>query len=277
MALSHPGDLSGCDPVSDNPPRRISQPTKWLIGVSVVAVAVGLYFGIPFAIKAHRIANPVTKRLPLPDSHVSAASPDASTWLQSEFSADHGALVSHFQAQQYLSYCGVATGVMTVNALRSDANVDQDDWFDEGVSEHRTQWDTFFGGMTLSEFAGMLRARGLAAQHHHATAASPDAFRRVVKDNTSNPADLLIVNYSRKMLEQKGWGHFSPVAAYHEETDRVLILDVGAHKYEPSWVKLGALWTAMVTRDSDSGKNRGYVIASRTSASSSIVPESGAL
>ena len=101
-------------------------------------------------------------------------------------------------------------------------------------------------------------------QFHHGGDQSIDAFRKSVIEGSANSNDVLVVNYSRKALGQKGWGHFSPIAAYHRESDRVLILDVGAHKYTPSWVKLDALWKAMDTPDSDSGKNRGYVIISKT-------------
>ena len=36
---------------------------------------------------------------------------------------------------------------------------------------------------------------------------------------------VLIASYSRRALKQTGSGHFSPIAAYDEESDSVLIMD----------------------------------------------------
>lgn len=224
---------------------------------------VGLFYGYRFAAKAYAIANPVTEILPLPASHIGVNTEEGARLLKTGIRDDYVQLASVFKAQQYRSYCGVATGVMTVNALLGPTTVDQDNWFSDAVATHRSQWDTFFGGMTLAEFSGMLASFGLNSKHHHGGQGTLDDFRALVRKNLADKQDVLVVNYSRKSLEQKGWGHFSPLAAYHPETDRVLILDVGAHKYEPSWVKLEKLWSAMATRDSDSGKNRGYVVVYR--------------
>jgi hypothetical protein len=235
-----------------------------LLGVTVLLLlCVGGYYGYAFGSKAYAIANPVKNILPLPASHVGLSTDAGAALLSDSVRADYASLMKVFKAQQYRSYCGVATGVIAVNALNADEVMTQDDWFTDAVSAHRTRWKTFFGGMTLAEFSGMIRANGLSAAHTHGGAGTLDSFRTLVQRNMAQPDDLLVINYSRKSLEQKGWGHFSPVAAYHADSDRVLILDVGAHKYEPSWVGLKALWAAMATPDSDSGKNRGYVVIDR--------------
>jgi glutathione gamma-glutamylcysteinyltransferase len=36
---------------------------------------------------------------------------------------------------------------------------------------------------------------------------------------------VLIASYSRRILKQTGSGHFSPIAAYDQESDSVLIMD----------------------------------------------------
>jgi len=63
--------------------------------------------------------------------------------------------------------------------------------------------------------------------------------------------------------ETERGGHISPIAAYNEESDRLLILDVSRYKYPPVWVKTEELWQAMATVDSVSGKTRGFVLVSR--------------
>ena len=39
------------------------------------------------------------------------------------------------------------------------------------------------------------------------------------------------MNYERAALDQNKSGHISPLAAYDEQTDKLLILDVAAYKY----------------------------------------------
>ena len=106
----------------------------------------------------------------------------------------------------------------------------------------------------------MGRGHGLSVKFFHGGDQSIEMFRAALSEGAKNPADILVVNYSRKSLDQKGWGHFSPIGAYHAPTDSVLIMDVAAHKYASTWVSTEALWSAMATPDSDSGKNRGYAI-----------------
>lgn len=72
---------------------------------------------------------------------------------------------------------------------------------------------------------------------------SLDNFREMVKeacvetddwnddhDKSSSHHDMsvdrvLVASYSRKALRQTGSGHFSPIAAYDQESDSVLIMD----------------------------------------------------
>ena len=74
---------------------------------------------------------------------------------------------------------------------------------------------------------------------------------------------FVVVNYDRRVLAQEGVGHISPVAAYSADKDAVLVMDVAAYKYPSTWVPLPKLWRAMQGVDPDSGKTRGYLLASR--------------
>jgi hypothetical protein len=71
--------------------------------------------------------------------------------------------------------------------------------------------------------------------------------------------DYLLVNYQRKVLGQGAVGHISPLAAYDEDSDKVLILDTAGYKYPPTWVPVDGLFDAISTTDSSSGKTRGFV------------------
>ena len=74
----------------------------------------------------------------------------------------------------------------------------------------------------------------------------------------------MIVNYLRKSIGQEIGGHISPLAAYDDDTDRFLILDVARYKYPPVWVTAADLYAAMNTVDSDNdNKTRGYVLIAK--------------
>ncbi len=75
---------------------------------------------------------------------------------------------------------------------------------------------------------------------------------------------FIVVNYLRKAIGQEAGGHISPLAAYDEDTDRFLILDVSRYKYPPVWVGAEALFAGMNTSDSDNDdRSRGFVIVGR--------------
>ncbi|MGB0904790.1 MAG: phytochelatin synthase family protein, partial [Mangrovicoccus sp.] len=63
----------------------------------------------------------------------------------------------------------------------------------------------------------------------------------------------------RKALPQEGDGHISPVGAYDEASDTVLILDVAKYKYPPVWITVQKLHDAMMLPDSSSKRSRGFV------------------
>jgi hypothetical protein len=70
----------------------------------------------------------------------------------------------------------------------------------------------------------------------------------------------VIVNYDRAVLGQNGSGHVSPIGAYDEETDSVLVLDVARYKYPPVWVPFSTMFDAMQSVDTGSNRSRGIVV-----------------
>ena len=53
-----------------------------------------------------------------------------------------------------------------------------------------------------------------------------DEFREDLKLSTSSEETVLVLSYDRHVLGQTGSGHFSPLAAYDSETDKVGIIVV---------------------------------------------------
>jgi hypothetical protein len=176
----------------------------------------------------------------------------------------------YLDTQQNLAFCGPASMAAVLNSLgipRPYAATlhpyryfTQDNLFTPATQRIKSYALVSAQGMTLAEFTEFLNALGVRAVSHYADGLEIEALRTLVRSALENPARRLVVNYSRKPLGQVGDGHLSPVAAYDEASDSVLVLDVAKFKYPPTWVPLGELLQAMRTTDPDSGKSRGMVL-----------------
>ncbi len=176
-----------------------------------------------------------------------------------------------FVTQKNQAFCGVATAVMVLNALAVPAPptpgfdpfnaFTQDNVLDDKTEPVLPQALLMRQGMTLDQFAGILRTKGVTAEVRHAEAGGLDAFRTAAVDYLGRPRHHVVVNYLRRVLGQERGGHISPLAAYDATTDRFLVLDVSRYKYPPVWVTAADLFAAMNTvDDANGGKTRGYVL-----------------
>lgn len=185
---------------------------------------------------------------------------------------DYLPLSAYFLTQKNPAYCGVASMVMVLNALSIPAPVapelgnshtfTQDNVFNDQMRQIRSAIDVSFRGMTLDQLGQFLASHSVKAEVHYGSDTTLDEFRRLAIKNLQEPNNFVVVNYLRRSINQQQAGHISPVAAYHQESDRFLIMDVSRYKYPPVWVSAEELWKAMVTQDSDSGKTRGFVLVS---------------
>lgn len=191
-------------------------------------------------------------RTPPPDpqpmpSHLIALESEAGRSLlaDSRAVADYPSLTTNFVPQSRRAFCGVASALTTLNAAgATQTPLDQRALFaDPDVTVHPLK--VSFTGMSLRDFGELLRAHGANVTVVHASESDIGQFRDIVRSNLAREGDYLLVNYQRSHLGQTPMGHISPVAAYHEGTDRLLVLDVAAHKYPPTWVELETMWEAM--------------------------------
>lgn len=74
-------------------------------------------------------------------------------------------------------------------------------------------------------------------------------FRENVKSTLSDSSTFLVANFYGRAIGATTGGHISPLAAYDENTDSVLILDVAGHKNPWYWVSICDLYKAMHTKD----------------------------
>ncbi|KAL3775738.1 hypothetical protein ACHAW5_005893 [Stephanodiscus triporus] len=136
-------------------------------------------------------------------------------------------------------------------------------------------------GITFGTFACLAKCQGLDVDAVYGSNSTVDDFRRIVKwtctDPSSSlssspssserrrrhrPASFLVVSYTRKVIGQTGTGHFSPIGAYDEASDHVLVLDTARFKYGPHWIPLQLMFDALLPEDPDTGKSRGYMVLS---------------
>ncbi len=192
---------------------------------------------------------------------------------ESKARRDFFPLTEHFVAQKSQSLCGTASAVMVLNSLPIPApevpewapyrSFTQDNFFNDkaralGVAR---------GGLTLEQLHQLIETHPAEARVTYASDISLDAFRQTVATDVADPTGYVIVNFLRSALDEdpKGpieaslAGHYSPIAAYHEGTDRFLMLDVAAYKYPPAWIEAPELFAAMTAVDLDSGKSRGFL------------------
>ncbi|KAL6564672.1 Glutathione gamma-glutamylcysteinyltransferase 1 [Orobanche minor] len=176
-------------------------------------------------------------------------------------------LVSCFQTQSELGFCGLASLSMVLNALAIDPGRKWKGpwrWFDEYMLDYCEPLDKIkTGGISFDNLVSLAHCTGAKVEPFHASHSSIDDFRKyVMKCSTSDDCHV-ISSYHRKALKQTGAGHYSPIGGYHAGKDMVLVLDVARFKYPPYWVPLTHLWEGMSYINEFTGKSRGFMLISR--------------
>lgn len=205
-------------------------------------------------------------------------------------------LAHHFQPQLNLLYCGIASSVIVLNAMRTGQRsipsqvpleiviperfgggripyplYAQTSFLDAATERVKPRAVVEFRaaaasdkpdpGLTLRELAGMLETYGARVQVRHADQDESAGVARLRADLRAAFADstqFVIANYDSSTLGQAGYGHISPLAAYDAASDSVLLMDVSGHLNPWVWAPVRDLYLAMHTLD---GANyRGYVI-----------------
>lgn len=171
----------------------------------------------------------------------------------------HGGQTMHYNSYSQLTFMNEQTDI-----IKPRAKV-------EGVTvECETTGDIIFEpGLNLDELAQKMKLYLLSVQVKHACIEkelvhSKDnpvtRFRHDLMAYLNDKSTFIIVNYHGKGIGKNVGGHFSPVAAYHKETDSCMVMDVAGHKHPWFWVPIKDLYYAMATKD---GKDtRGYMLVS---------------
>jgi glutathione gamma-glutamylcysteinyltransferase len=236
--------------------------------------------------------SPSFYRRSLPDSCIGFSSRQGRSYFESAM-RNRGLksffnLMEQHSTQSEPAYCGISTLVIVLNALAVDPRQTWKGpwrWYEESMLNCCVDLEKVKQtGITLPVFNCLAICQGLSTELHYvddndtdtterSAPSSLEDFRKVVQEaciETENegqssdeelPVDrVLVVSYHRQALGQTGTGHFSPIAAYDQESDSVLIMDTARFKYSAHWVKLPLLFKAMQPIDPDTGRSRGYVM-----------------
>jgi hypothetical protein len=212
--------------------------------------------------------------LALPDNLIDLRSPQGEALLLETHALEAYFPISvAFETQKNQAYCGVASIVMVLNAVRAPAPTTpeyqpysvftQDNVLNEKTEAVLPRAILARQGMTLDQLGQILGLYPISVEVRHAASEGLEEFRKSASAYLASKDHFVVVNYLRKALGEERGGHISPLAAYDEKADRFLILDVARYKYPPVWVSTADLFAAMNTIDADNeNKTRGYVLIS---------------
>jgi hypothetical protein len=194
-------------------------------------------------------------------------------FLESKYRCPYWVLTQYYETQKTDSFCGVASSVMVLNALDIRRPIveelgegelfTQDNFFTEKVRRIVKPEVVQRRGFTINQLSDALKTFEVKAEAIYASAMDEEQFRVLVKEHFLHKDRFLIANYNRAELDQEGGGHFSPIAAYNQEKDAVLVLDVTRYKYTATWVPLPLFLKSMQTIDRGAKASRGLILVRR--------------
>lgn len=211
---------------------------------------------------------------------------------RSKFKKAFFKLAPHYAPQLDINSCGIASAIMILNTVYANIGktppidkkgswyVPEDNaiyglflWTENNFYNKRVDRiinkavlegdqkvkDQYLVGIELDRLTEALNLQGLNAKAYHVDNVDHLAnFRKLVKRITCKPTKYMIVNYNLDIYAAQGGGHFSPLAAYDEESDSVLILDTWSASNSWIWIKLFDLYSSMNTVDGT--VYRGYIL-----------------
>ena len=218
------------------------------------------------------------------------------TFEKAKYKKDFYHLAHNYQPQKTPVYCGIASSAIILNALYLEDGeilnsknklikpkkhggdiVDfkfytQKDVFnkktdlikEKAVIEFKKvdpKTGKYSPGLTLMELSNLLKSHNLNVSFFYAKndpKKGIKSFKKHLKSTLNKKDKYILANFYSKTIGRKGGGHISPIVAYNEDSNEILILDVASHKHPWYWVKLDMFYISMQQKDGD--KPRGYLI-----------------
>ena len=215
--------------------------------------------------------KPTFFRRDLPPPCIELSSPQGTQLFTESLLGGHATsffrLIEQLHTQNEPEYCGLASLVTVLNALEVDPKrIWKGNWrffSEELLSVCEPLQKVKSGGINFDKLARLAKCNGLHVEAYRE--ASLETFTHAVRQASTTSSSCLILAYARSVLGQTGGGHYSPMGAYHPESNQILILDCARFKYRPHWAPLELVHRAMqVVDEEDTKKPRGYMVMSPT-------------
>eukprot|EP00210_Caulerpa_lentillifera_P008478 g8088.t1 len=173
-------------------------------------------------------------------------------------------LSEQYSTQAEPAFCGLASISIVLNALSIDPRRTWKApwrWFDETLLDCCKPLEKVKEeGLSLPQAACLAKCNGASVTLYQFGTFSLETFREHVIKCCQTGEQHLIISYARYTFQQTGTGHFSPIGAYLENRDMVLIMDTARFKYPPHWVPLEMLYHSMAEIDYGTLKPRGFLM-----------------
>ncbi len=220
------------------------------------------------------------------------------TLQHSKYKNDFYQIVNFYQPQINPLYCGVASSVIVLNALEYGKIANQKELatqLPESVGGGEVPYNLYSQINFLNDKTDKIKSRQVIEFRQKNAKGEYDAgislmdlrdilsqaykmhvkinyvgkngekyvakFRQDLRKYLAEDKNFIVANFDGKVLGSKTGGHFSPLVAYDEESDLVLILDVALHKQNWYFVSAAKLYEAMNTKDAD--HYRGYLVIAK--------------
>ncbi|KAL9655081.1 hypothetical protein ABK040_008862 [Willaertia magna] len=227
--------------------------------------------------------------LNLPEEMISLYSDEGNKMFIETLSKEDGygrnalKVLNNMETQKNFAFCGIASCVTVLNALLSNdfkpelgpyRHFNQENFFtfNKEALKFTDDKQVSSRGMRFTELVNVLTCQnGVSVQSHSKEEIEKQGglnhFREICKKAFQTKDNFPIIYYSRDKVKQEGRGHISPLAAYHEEKDMILLLDVSRFKYEPAWINTKLLYDSLLETDPILQQSGGIVIVSKNTDS----------
>lgn len=182
------------------------------------------------------------------------------------------ALEHSFKAQETDASCSLASAAMVINAFKHMKNEPLTSQQEILERVRNSDWSKKVqeggDGVSLDELGGYLEAafkaysiNVIAIKILHADSVERKAeIEQKLHVISKSPHCFVIANFDQAMTHPDGsGGHFSPVGAYFQDEEQVLIMDVDKDIHQSYWIDTDIFFDALNTQNSEGHQFRGII------------------
>ncbi len=146
--------------------------------------------------------------------------------------ADYWSLVSNFAVQNTQTFCAVASAITVLNSLPIQKPIDpiyapypyftQNNFFSPAVTKVINPKTVLSSGMTREQLAETFIQHGVKVESIAGDSVDNESLRALLQKTLGDDGRFVLINYARASFGQVGGGHWSVLAAFDEQSDRVL-------------------------------------------------------